>query len=300
MAAQKEEKVDSKSKTSQAEDKAEKSAEVSKKGEAEREQRAITQSQARPDPEKKLKELEEKLMELQQQLERIKVENQACKDDKTKLETLLGEFSKTLVNYAKALLKIKGDATELEKYSDKKTDMIKSAIEGHEEEIKQIIAGVNQEIKELKEKTEGLKINMDRAKSNLDQARENHEQKQKALDDLKMRQQYIEGNHRTLNKLREQIEKEEEESLYAVMYFRMEKFNAVLDETGPAIVTEGQLKAALYSAWQQLDTAEDQLQAKEALFKTAEQIYTVAVEMLKQTEEKKDDKIIEKLSHIEF
>lgn len=301
MAAQKEDQADSKSKTSAAGAKTEKSVEAGKKGEVERERRTIPPpQQPRPDPERKLKELEEKLKQLLQQSEQLKIESQSCKDDKTKLETLLGEFAKILANYIKALGKIKEDATELKKYSDKKTDMIKTAIEGHEGEIKDLIDGVERDISDLQNKADGLKSDMDRAKSNFDLARQNHEEKQKALDDLKTRQQYIEGNHKAMNKLRDRIEKEEEGSKYAVMYYLMEEFNAVLGRTSPAIITEGQLKTLLYLAWQQLDSAEDDLQAKEALFKTAEQEYADAAEKLKQAQDKKRDSILEKLSQIEF
>lgn len=295
-----EEKADSKSKASQAGDKAGKSAEVSKKGEAEREPRAATPAKDWPDPEKKLKELEEKLKQLQEQMEEIKKQNQSCKDDKTKLEALLGEFAKILAAYTKALVKIKGDSSDFTHYSEKKTEMIETAIKGHEGEIEQAIEGVNQEIEQLKTKAEELKGAMESAKADFDQASENYANKQKVLDDLKTRQQFIEGNHKALNKLRDQIEKEEEESKYAVMYYLITDFNNILTETKPAIVSESQLKAALYLAWQQLDTAEDAMQAKEALWKTAEQAYAIGMEMLKEAQDQKRDNILEKLSHIEI
>lgn len=312
MAAQKEEKADSKSKTSLEGDKAAKSAEASKQDvdkvaksaepgkKAEVERGKVTVQQARPDPEKKLKELEEKLKQLQEQMEEIKKENLSCKDDKTRLEALLGEFAKILASYAKALVKIKGDSSDFTRYSEKKTEMIETAIKGHEGEINQTIEGVNQEIEQLQTKTEGLKSAMEYAKADFEQANTNYADKQKALDDLKTRQQFIEGNHKALNKLRDQIEKEEEESKYAVMYYLMNDFNNILNETKPALVSEGQLKAALYLAWQELDNAEDVKQTKEALWKTAEQAYAAGLEMLKQAQDQKRANILEKLSHIEI
>jgi chromosome segregation ATPase len=298
MAAQKEDKADSKSRSAQQGEKVDKRVEEAGKEEVERKARFAAQKEI-PDPEKKLKELEEKLAELQEELEKIKNQNQSYKNDKTKLETLINELKKIIESYGKVLEQIKEEESELNKYSQIKTDMIEIAVKGHEGEIDNAIKEITREIAQLEAKVDELKNDLDSAKQKYDTAQKNYEQRQKALEELKTHQQYIEGNLKKLNKLKDQVEKEEEESKYAVMYYLMKEFNTLLGNTKPFDSIE-RLKVALYMAWQQADAAEVALLTKESLWKEAEQAYSGGVEMLKQAQEQKREKILEKLSHIEI
>lgn len=298
MAAQKEDKADSKSRGAQQGEKVDKRVGEARKEEGERKARFVAQKDI-PDPEKKLKELEEKLAELQEELERIKNQNQSYKNDRTKLEVLINELKKIIENYGKVLEQIKEEESELNKYSEIKTEMIEIAIKGHEGEIDNAIKEINREIAQLEAKVDELKNDLDSAKQKYDAAQKKYEERQKALAELKTHQQYIEGNLKKLNKLKDQVEKEEEESKYAVMYYLMKEFNTLLGNTKPFDSIE-RLKVALYMAWQQADAAEVELLTKESRWKEAEQAYNGGVEMLKQAQEQKREKILEKLSHIEI
>jgi chromosome segregation ATPase len=170
-------------------------------------------------PEQELSDLEKKVDDQKAELDQLTKENKTCQQDRAALDGLIKEFKKILNKYADDLKSISEQKEGFGKYSERKTDMIETAIKGHEDEIKEIIDKVNGEIKDLAEEVKTLKTEMEGAQERYEAAKDLHEKKQEEMEGTKSHQKTIQDNFKSMTNLRQTIESEEKESNFAVIYY---------------------------------------------------------------------------------
>jgi chromosome segregation ATPase len=238
--------------------------------------------------------LQKKVKHIDAEIERLKQQKDSLEKNLTD-QTGAGKAIKDILDaYAKALPGLIKELRDDETYADTKMRMILCAIEEYKSQIDQKIAEYDRKIAEKTAAVEQLKAQKADAEQQLAQAQADEKAKQDKLDNWKKLQATIEANLAEIASLKTQIEKEDDLSHPAKMYFLTLELQKVLRNT--KIVSVDELKAKLYNGWEELNQAKEVTRQKKSALDAITAKLDQAQAELDEWKTKRREKILEKLS----
>lgn len=252
-------------------------------------------------PEEKRSELERNLTKLDKDLQRLNQLNKTWKDDFTTIDKLIKDLEKILDAYEKAQPKLSDDWSARDSYARIQEPMLKEAVKGKEGEIDGIVTKWNNAEVECQKELETAKKARDEADQALAEAQENLAAATQAFENTKLHQKRIEDDLKKLADLQKQIEKEEEGGKYAVMYYLLQEYIAIKNNSKvPVETSREKLEQELVAKWQAMDTALRVMRFKEKQQKEAAEKYDNKKKECEQLSAGKRAKILEELAGIKF
>lgn len=252
-------------------------------------------------PEEKRSELERNLTKLDKDLQRLNQLNKTWKGDFAGLDALIKELKKILDAYEKALPKLSDDWSARDSYARIQEPMLKEAVKGKEQKIKDVIDGWNSQEENCLGELANAKKAKDEADQALAEAQENLAATTQAFEDTKLHQKRIEDDLKKLADLQKQIEKEEEGGKYAVMYYLLQEYIAIKNNCEqPVETTREKLEQELVAKWQAMDTALRVMRFKEKQQKEAAEKYDNKKKECEQLSAGKRANILADLAEIAF
>jgi DNA repair exonuclease SbcCD ATPase subunit len=243
------------------------------------------------------------LSELQKQLEHDKAEIKRLTEEGNTLEkdieTLTGEgktIKEILEAYNKALPNLIKELKEGETYADTKMRMVLCAVEHKKGPIDQKIAEYDQKVSEKTAELEQLKAEKAEAERQHEQAKADAKLKEEQFEYWKKLQSKIEEKLSEIQKLKTQIEKEDDLSHAASMYFLTLELQKVLRSI--AILCAQDLKTKLYGTWKELGQTKEIVRQKKSALDEITAKVEAAQKVLDELKdkEKRRTKILEKLA----
>jgi len=247
-------------------------------------------------PEERRARLEQKETELRQ----ATLLNKASKEDLAAVEKLRVEFEKMLDAYQKSLKQVQDDMAARVNYSENKKPMIDVAVNTKLTDIKEIIDECNDQVTTCRQELEQKELARGAAKIAFEQANNTKAEKIRLLDEAKLHQNQLEDNLKKLAALQAAIEKAEEESKFAVMYYLMKEFITVQGLAQSTIITKDALRQKLNGALDAMDQAFQVFRQKEAEKNNTEESYNKKKDEFKKLEDGLRAKILSELAKISF
>lgn len=252
-------------------------------------------------PEEKRSELERNLTKLDKDLQLLNQLNKTWKGDFAVLDALIKELKKILDAYEKAQPKLLEDWNVRKSYACNQEPMLKEAVKGKEGEIDGIIKKWDDAELECQEELETAKKARDEADQALAEAQENLAAATQAFENTKLHQKRIEDDLKKLADLQKQIEKEEEGGKYAVMYYLLQEYIAIKNNSKvPVETSREKLEQELVAKWQAMDTALRVMRFKEKQQKEAAEKYDNKKKECEQLSAGKRANILADLAKIAF
>lgn len=252
-------------------------------------------------PEEKRDELERNLAKLDKDLQRLNQLSKTWKGDFAVLDALIKELKKILDAYEKARPKLSEDWSARDSYARIQEPMLEEAVKGKKTEIEAIIKKWNDAEEKCQEELETAKKAKDDADQALAAAQKDLADATAEFENTKLHQKRIEDDLKKLADLQKQIEKEEEGGKYAVMYYLLQEYIAIKNNSKePVEATREKLEQDLITKWQAMDTALQVMRFKEKQQKEAAEKYDNKEKECEQLSAGKRAIILEELAGIKF
>lgn len=220
-----------------------------------------------PDPDARAKELQKQQAQILADIAKLTKQSESLKTDIASLTDAGTAIKDVLTAYKEALPNLIKELKEDETYADTKMRMILCAVEKHKPAIDQKIAEYDRKIGEKTAALEQLKNRKTDAENQLTQAQQDQDNKDKKYKYWTGLKDDIEKKLKDIKDLKTQIEKEDDASHAASMYFLALELQQVLGSI--KIVSSDDLKRYLYSASDELSKAKEVVRQKEAQLATA-------------------------------
>jgi chromosome segregation ATPase len=220
-----------------------------------------------PNPEERLLELQKHQTQLLADVAKLTKESDSLKTDIESLTQAGGAIKDVLKAYTEALPNLIKELKEDETYSDTKMRMILCAVEKNKAQIDQKIAEYDQKIAQKTAALAQLRNQKLSAEQQLEQAKNEQKNKQAQYDYWTGLKDDIEGKLNAIKDLKTQIEKEDDLSHAASMYFLALELQRTLRSI--KIVCSEDLKHYLYKASDELSKAQELVRQRESEVATA-------------------------------
>lgn len=252
------------------------------------------------DPREKLKEIERKLNEQQQRLKELGDANKRCSQERDWLNDIIKEVEGVLSGYEKSLEPCKKKKKDLAYYAKKKTEMVEHLVKEKIKDIKKIVDDICKNIDTLEKRQKGYEHHLKRTGENLENAKKSKADKQAHYDAATKRKADIDAKLKEMERLRVEIEKEEETCDYALMYYYLTEMNRLLLETDSDLIPVEKYRKMLYDCWYQIDVEDFKLQKAEKEHQESERRIIKGEKDLAEARKNKKQNIIDQLREIEI
>jgi chromosome segregation ATPase len=247
-----------------------------------------------PNPEDRLLELQKHQTQLLADVAKLTKESDSLKTDIESLTNAGTAIKDVLKAYTEALPNLIKELKEDETYGDTKMRMILCAVEKNKPQIDQKIAEYDQKIAQKAAALGQLKNQKLGAEQQLEQARNEQKNKQAQYDYWTGLKGDIEGKLKVIKDLKTLIEKEDDLSHAASMYFLALELQRTLHSV--KIVCSEDLKHALYKASDELSKAQELVRQRESEVATATAKLEAAQKELDELKNNRQENILKSLA----
>lgn len=247
--------------------------------------------------ETKLDELKTELAEIETDIGKKSKDRDTLKADINDLQRIVNEVNQIANAYGKAYENNNKNKNDMDSYAATKKAMIEAAlpeadrtnIDDKEDEVEDAITAKETSVNNLETTFETAKTEYETAKKEL-------ENKQKVYESLKTYQKELEDKLKNLKGLKDWIEKEEEANHLFNMYFLIKEINSDINFT---IKTQDELKTALYTAWEEWDTAKEDFREKDEKMKADKNNLEKEQKILESMKKTRRTDILEKIKELQ-
>ena len=247
-----------------------------------------------PDPAQRLQELQKQLEHDQADITRLTQQSDTLKADIAALSGVGDAIKEVLKTYKEALPNLKNEFSDDANYADTKMRMILCAVEQYKGAIDQKIADYDRKVEQKAAALEQLKAQKEQAQKQLEVAEKDLENKQKQFDYWKNLKTDTDAKLAEIRDLKTQIEKADDLSQAATMYFLTLELIRILRSI--KIVSPEELKERLYATWNQLSQAKENVRRQKSAADAAAAAVDAAQKEFDDLKAKRRENILEKIA----
>lgn len=247
-----------------------------------------------------LAELQDEIAKQNTQLAELTEDNKLKKSDEAILKKLVADLDRIVEDYGKSTATYRSKLDHFKTYADNKGQMIAAAIKDKVQEIHAARSSCQVEINTLKGELAKAEQDLNAAKIAHDTAKAAFDQKTRIFEDFKILKKAVDGNLAGIQDLKTEIEAQECENKFGVMYFLFQELHQLRASTEIKVMDKDTFRNNLNNYWAAMNEAQADFRKKEEDWLDAKAAYDRKKKALQDAEAGFRDKVIAKLAEIQF